>query len=226
MNAWGRGYKGTVAATHSAGSQISIAPTWPRAVVAREVNNTIRAVYPNLFAVGTYDFTASPTTWQYSMPSVIDRVLSVEWRWGNSIDIDGWMPVHSWEMSQSANVSDFGTGKALMIGEPLVSGARLHVVYSRAPSVLVNPSDVFTLSGLPSSARDVIVYGATSRLLPWQDSARVPVETVSSDAQDNTKPVGNGIAVAAEIRKLYTSRLQDEMRSQANRYPSRQHRVR
>src|ERR1700759_1297627 len=88
---WGRGFKGTVADSHALYSPISVSPTWPRAVVAREVNNTIRAVYPNLFAVATTDFLASPTEWQYNMPGDIDRILSVEWRWQTSID--GWMPI-------------------------------------------------------------------------------------------------------------------------------------
>jgi hypothetical protein len=223
---WGRGYKGTVAVNHTASSAISVAPTWPRAVVAREVNNTIRAVYPNLFAVGTYGTTASPTTWQYAIPAVIDRILAVEWRWGNTTDIDGWTPVRSWEMISSADTSDFGSGKALLIGEPLVSGARIHVTYAMAPTLLVNPSDVFTVTGLAASSRDVILYGATSRLLPWQDTARIPVESVSSDAQDTTKPVGNAIGIAKEIRNLYASRLADEVRVLADRYPTKSHKVR
>lgn len=221
---WGRGFKGTVASSHAAGSLVSIAPTWPRAVVAREVNNTIRSVYPNLFAVSTLELTADAFTWQYAIPSTVYRVLAVEWRWTTALD--GWMPITGWEMIHAANTDDFATGKALAIAEPLPAGCRIHVTYATAPTLLVNPTDPFTLTGLPSSSRDVIVYGAASRLLPWQDTGRVAVETVSSDVQDSTKPVGNAIALASEIRKLYQLRLQDEIRQLQDRYPMRQHRVR
>jgi hypothetical protein len=221
---WGRGFKGTVAATHASGSMVSIAPSWPRAVVAREVNNTIRAVYPNLWAIGTTDLTMDGLKWQYPITSTVDRVISVEWRW--TTDIDGWMPVTGWEMLTSANTTDFPSGKALLLQEPLPPGCRIHVVYVKAPSLLVNPTDAFTLTGLPASSRDVIVYGTAARLLPWQDTARVPVETVPSDAQDTTKPVGNGVALAKELRNLYAMRLQDEIRAQQNRYPMRSHKVR
>lgn len=221
---WGRGFKGTVASAHSSGSMISVAPTWPRAVVAREVNNTIRAVYPDLFAVGSLDFLTQPVSWQYELPTEIDRVLTVEWRWVSALE--GWMPMKGWEVIQSANTTDFPSGKALLINDPLPPGCTIHVVYAKQPSLLVNPLDSFALTGLPASSRDVIVYGCASRLLPWQDTARVPVETVSSDVQDSTKPIGSGIAVAAELRKLYTLRLQAERNALLDRYPMRSHRVR
>lgn len=224
LQPWGRGFKGTVASTHAVSSPVSIAPSWPRAVVAREVNNTIRAVYPQLFAVGTNDFLTSAIKWQYEIPADVDRVLAVEWRW--TATINGWMPMPGWEVIQSANSVDFTTGKALLLSEPLPAGCRIHVTYAKAPSFLVAPTDLFSGSGLPASSRDVIVYGATSRLLPWQDTARVPVETVSSDVQDSTKPVGMGVSVAGEIRKLYASRLADERRALLDRYPSKTHRVR
>lgn len=222
---WGRGYKGTSPVSHAINTAVSVAPTWPRAVVAREVNNTIRAVYPNLFAVTTHDFTTAGITWQYSVPANIDRVLAVEWSWITTA-IDGWMPVTGWELVQSANTTDFATGKALLLSEPLPSGCRIHVTYAKPPSFLVNTSDLYSSTGLPASSRDVVVYGAAARLLPWQDTGRVPVSSVSSDAQDSLKPVGNGVALAKELRSMYASRLADERRILQERYPSRSHRVR
>lgn len=225
VTAWGRGYKGTNPTSHAVNTAVSVAPTWPRAVVAREINNTIRAVYPNLFAVGTVDFTVTGLTWQYSMPASIDRVLAVEWSWLAS-SIQGWTPLGGWELVQSANTVDFATGKALLLGEPLPSGTRIHVTYAKPPTLLVNGTDLYSSSGLPSSSRDVVVYGAASRLLPWQDTGRVSVESVSSDAQDTVKPVGNAVALAKELRNLYASRLADERRVLQDRFPSRSHKVR
>lgn len=221
---WGRGYKGTVAASHNANSPVYVAPTWPRAVVAREINNTIRMVYPNLWAVASYDFSASATTWQYNLPMSVERVLAVEWRW--TTDLDGWMPINGWEMIQSANTTDFASGKALLISDPLPAGTRIHVTYAKLPLFLSLPTDTYASTGLPSTSRDVIVYGAASRLLPWQDTGRIPVEAVSSDVQDSVKPVGNGIALSKELRSLYVSRLADERRALFERYPTRAHKVR
>jgi hypothetical protein len=221
--AWGRGFKGTTAAAHAAGSPVWVSPTWPRATVAREVNNTIRSLWPSLFGVATVDLSANSTSWEYELPANCERVLSVEWRYNYP---DGWDIVKSWEVSHSAYTTDFPTGKSLLLGDPLPASAKLHVTYAILPQALSLPESVFTLSGLPASCRDVVVLGTAARMIPWQDTARLPVETVPSDALDNNKPVGNAIQVAQAIRQQYQLRLDQERRALLERFPTRTHRTR
>jgi hypothetical protein len=223
LPAWGRGYKGTVAASHTAGTPIWIAPTWPRAVVAREINNTIRALYPDVFGIATTDLTASSTTWQYELPADCERVLSVEWRWSTP---QGWETVGSWDVSFSSPTSQFPTGRSLFVGDALPIGGSVHVTYARRPALLTNPTDPFTDTGLPASCRDLVILGAAARLVPWQDTSRLPVETVPSDVQDQNKPVGLATQVAGSIRQQYTLKLAAERRSLLDRYPTRAHRIR
>jgi hypothetical protein len=220
---WGRGFKGTTAAAHAAGSPVWVAPTWPRAVIAREINNTIKSLYPSLFGVATVELTVASTTWQYELPADCERVLAVEWRYNFP---DGWSTVKSWETSFSANTSDFPTGRALLIGEPVPTNAKIHVTYATLPKALSLPENVFTLSGLSPSCRDVVILGTAARLTPWQDTARLPVESVPSDALDNNKPVGNATQVAGSIRQQFQLRLDQERRALLDRYPTRSHRVR
>lgn len=220
---WGRGYKGTTAAAHSAGAKVSIAPSYPRVVVTREVNNTIRAVYPDLFAVNTTDITADGVHWQYELPADCDRVLLVEARWTT---IDGWEPLRAWDVVQSANSGDFSTGKFIAFAESLLAGVTIHVTYAALPTLLTSDSDLFTDTGLPATARDVIVYGAASRLLPWMDTGRVGIETVMSDQQDEQKPVGNAVSLAREFRSNYRLRLDAERKALLSRYPAKTRRVR
>jgi hypothetical protein len=80
--------------------------------------------------------------------------------------------------------------------------------------------------GLPSSSRDVIVYGTAARLLPWLDTGRVPVETVAADLADQNKPLGNAVSLAREMRNLYASRLNSEKMALRERYPIKSRRVR
>jgi hypothetical protein len=206
---WGRGYKGTTAADHTAGAKVSVAPTYPKAVVRREVNNTIRAVYPDLFAVKTTDITMDATHWQYELPADCDRVLLVDAKWTT---IDGWEPVRAWDVIQSASTGDFASGKFIAFAEPLMAGVTVHITYAALPTLLTADSDLFTATGLPATARDVILYGAAARLLPWMDTGRVGVETVMSDQQDETKPIGNAVSLAREFRTNYRLRLQAERR--------------
>ena len=221
--AWGRGFKGTTAAAHAAGSAVWVSPSWPRATVAREVNNTIRSVYPSLFAVDTVEITGASNTWQYQLPADMERVLGVEWRYNFP---DAWSTVKSWEVTHSSNTTDFASGKTLLIGEPLPTNAKVHVTYAKLPVALTNPDDAFTLSGLPASSRDVIVFGTAARLIPWMDVARLPVETVPSDALDTGQRVGLSVQVANSIRTQYQARLDQERRALLERYPTRAHKVR
>lgn len=220
---WGRGFKGTTPSTHAAYSAVWVAPTWPRATVARELNNTIKAVYPDLFGVDTFDLVSSSATWQYPVPSDVERILAVEWRWNVP---NGWETMRAWEMVHSAQVSDFPTGKAILLGDAIPSGANVHVTYAKVPVALTSQAALFTDSGLPASSRDVIILGTASRLLPWQDTARLPVESVASDALDNAKPVGSATSVANAMRTQYQARLESERRSLFSRYPMRSHLVR
>lgn len=222
--AWGRGFKGTTPASHSAGSPVYISPTFPRSIVSREVNNTIRALYPTLFAVKGYDFITDATHVQYSVPADVDRIIAVDWRW---LAIDGWNPLSEWELVSGASSADFATGKFIAVGPNLASGLNVHVTYATAPNVMSTGTDRFAeTTGLPASCRDVVVYGAAARLLPWLDSGRLPTDTVSADLQDQQKPVGNAVSVGRELRGLYNTRLQQEHALLSSRYPYRQHRIR
>jgi hypothetical protein len=221
--AFGRGFKGTAPIPHTAGVAVWVSPTWPRSTVAREVNNTIRSLYPSLFAVGTVDIQSSSTNYQYELPTDLERVLSVEWKWNYP---NSWNTVKSWETIHSASVTDFPSGKALMIGDPLPINATIHVTYAKIPSVLPLSTSLFTDSGLPASARDVVVLGTAARLIPWQDTSRLPVESVPSDALDLGKPVGTATQVANAMRTMYQTRLDQERRAQLDRYPTRAHRTR
>lgn len=220
---WGRGYKGTTASTHDLGTAVYVSPTWPRATVAREVNNTIKSLYPSLFAVGTDDLTATSNSYSYELPTECERVLAVEWRYTFP---DSWQTVKSWEVTHSSNTTDFPSGKALLVGDLVPSSAKIHVVYAKLPAALSTGTSLFTESGLPASARDVVVLGTAARLIPWQDVARLPVETVPSDALDTGQRVGLATQVAGSLRTQYQARLDQERRALLERYPTRTHKVR
>src|SRR5687767_14030339 len=161
---WGRGFKGTIASTHDEGDAVSINPTWPRSVVRREINNTSKSLFPALFAVGTDEQSASSVMWQYSLPADIERVLDVEWRWST---IEGWRQLRGWDLTHSANTTDFATGKMLSLIEYVPTGATLRVTYAKPPTTFSVASDAYSVTGLPATSKDVIVLGTAARMTPW-----------------------------------------------------------
>ena len=57
VSPYGRGYLGTTPSTAAAGTRVIISPTFPRYVVKRAINDTIRALGSSIFAVKQTTFT-------------------------------------------------------------------------------------------------------------------------------------------------------------------------
>lgn len=220
---WGRGFKGTIAAAHDSGVAICVNPTWPRSVVGREINNTIKALFPALFAVGTDEQSASSTVWQYPLPADTERVLDAEWKWSN---LEGWRQIRGWDLTHSANTTDFATGKMLSLVEYVPTGSTLRVTYAKPPTTFSAASDAYSVTGLPATSKDVIVLGTAARLTPWLDVGRLPVQNVEADALDSPRPLGTSVQIAREIRARYEARLAEERRALYTKYPLRAHKVR
>jgi hypothetical protein len=92
------------------------------------------------------------------------------------------------------------------------------------PTQLVNESDVFeTVSGLPSSMRDVVIYGATYRLSAFIDPARISITSAAADEYDSKRPYGSGVNVTKQLQQMYMQRLEEESLKQKLQYPVRVH---
>ena len=79
ISPFGRGYRGTTAASHTLNTKVTFAPSFPRLSVKRAINDTIRAVYPNVFGVASTTFTFNPSVTTYSLPTEAETVLAVSW---------------------------------------------------------------------------------------------------------------------------------------------------
>ena len=110
---YGRGYAGTTAAAHDINAKVTIAPTFPVVAIKRAINDTIRAVYPQLFGVDTHTFTFSPAKNTYSIPDEVADVLSVSWESVGSTK--EWFPVRNWRLDAMANSSAFSSTNSISV---------------------------------------------------------------------------------------------------------------
>ena len=77
----GRGWRGTTATTHAVGDTVVVSPAVPRSVVAREVNNHIRALYPDVYAVTTTEFVYNNVIKVgWGIPAAAIVILDVRWK--------------------------------------------------------------------------------------------------------------------------------------------------
>jgi hypothetical protein len=219
---YGRGYNGTTVSAHAANTQVIITPTFPSQVVKRAINDTIGSVYPKVFATGytsTY-FLASRTT--YAVPAEAIQILSMAWE--SVGPTKEWLPIRQWRWDPIAFPASFPTGKTVSIYDNILPGRTMNIIYSHMPVALSNNTDDFeTVSGLPSSMRDVIIYGAAWRLSSYIDPARNSITTPSSDEIDTKRPYGTGTTVTKNLQALYLQRLEEESLKQKLQFPTRVH---
>lgn len=181
---YGRGYRGSTAASHASGTRVVASPLFPRMLVKRAINEAIRSVYPDLFGVGETTFTANPAITTYQMPAGTTNVMQVAWQSiGPSKE---WIPVRSWRIDKHASTSVFASGATLNVYDSIVPGRTVKVVYSKQPTVLENDSDDFTtVTGLPASCEDIIRVGAAYRMVPFFDAPHLAGMSAEADFAAN-----------------------------------------
>lgn len=221
---FGRGYLGTTADTHIIDSKVTISPTFPRFNIKRAINDTIRALGANIFAVKstTFTFTSSVSTYAFNNLN-IKNILSVTWQdIGPSKE---WVPLRRWDFDSLASTTAFGSGaQTITLGEAPVSGRTVKVVYATDPEPFTSNSDVYTtVTGLPESTRDVVVLGAAYRLLSFLDPARASQVSPQADETDSKRPYGASQTATKQLYALYTQRLDEETKSQQQNYPVKVH---
>ena len=221
---YGRGYLGTTAATHTADAKVTISPTFPRSVVKRAINDTIRASSSSLMAVKTTTFTfqAPVTTYAFNDLDIVN-ILSMSWQTvGPSKE---WVPVRRWTWDSLANSTAFGAGaQSITIGDFITPGRTVKVVYStNSLPFTSNSQDFSTQTGLDESCKDIITLGASYRLLTYLDPARASMVSPQADETDSKRPFGSSQTATKQLFALYTQRLLEETQRQQRQYPVRVH---
>jgi len=221
---YGRGYFGTTAATHAINTKVTIAPTFPRATIKKAINDTIDAVFPNLFAVGIYTFTYNTVKTTYSLPAEVQKVLYVSYK--PTGPTQEWLPLRNYRADVFANTTAFSTAHSISVYDRIESGRTIQVYYAKKPSTLTASAstDAFeTVTGLPSSCKDVIVYGAAYRLASFLDPGRLNYSSAEADNADTKIQYGSGASTARFLLGLYQQRLNEETKKLRDVYPTRIH---
>ena len=219
---FGRGYGGTTPSPHAENSQVTLTPTFPRVNVKKAINDTINSLYPKLFGIGSITFTFNAAQVAYPLPPEARDVLYVSWQTvGPSRE---WLPVNRWRVDKMANITAFNTNKTINLYEKIMPGRTVQVYYSIIPNTLTNSSDDFAaVTGLPESCRDVVIYGASYRLLSYLDTGRINLSSAEADLNDNKLPSTAGASSSKYVFALYQQRLQEEALKLQDRFPVRLH---
>lgn len=216
----GRGARATVASAHSNGAEIRMQPLMSYSAVAREIQAELNNLYPQISWVQTVEFVSgNGTTFAYGVPSDVGVILDVRYKdiWGN------WQRVRGWEIEYNQNPVDFPTGVALRVILP-DPNLTVRVIYGKPFGQLAELTDTLAAAGVPASVEDVLRLGATIRLLPSFDVARLSATTVPGNDAANRQPQPNtGVIVGRELARQYQARLTQEANNFRLTYPVRCH---
>ena len=226
VSPYGRGFMGSTAATHDAGSKVTISPTFPKHVVKRAIQDTIRAMGSSIFAVKQTSFTFSSSainTYELDNKN-IQNILTMHWQdIGSSRE---WIRIKRWDLDSFPDTATWGEGaQTVTIGDRIVSGRKVKIVYTTVPSTLstTSTSSFTTQTGLPESCRDIVILGASYRLIAYLDPARTGAQSPQADETDNKRTFGSATNAYRQLFALYTQRLSEETMSQQQQYPPRVH---
>jgi hypothetical protein len=222
---YGRGYNGSTAATHTIDTKVTISPTFPKLNIKRAINDTVRALGADIFAVKTATFIFNPAQSTYPFNNLnIKNILTVSWQaTGPSQE---WVPVRRWDFDSVGDTTTFGAGaQTITIGADCPQpGRTVKVVYATDPSYFTdNAQDYATQTGLPESTRDVVILGAAYRLISYLDPARAAQTSPQADETDSKRPYGASQTATKSLFALYQQRLQQEVKAQQQNYPPRVH---
>lgn len=215
----GRGFRSSTVAPHFSGARVVTSPAFPRVVIAKAINNSIKAVYPTLFGAfyTTFPFVASRST--YPLPSEAIDVLAATWETVGPTK--EWLAIRKLKVDKTANLGAFTTGKTISIYDGIVPGRTVNVVYAKRPTELTLPTDLFTDSGLLDSAEEVITLGASYRVAMNLDTARVTGMSAEADSLDQSNPSGAGAQASRYFFAQYKERLAQEKARQDDMFPAR-----
>ena len=221
---YGRGYLGTPATTHAADAKVTISPIFPRYVVKKAINDTIRAMGASLLSVKqtTFTFNAAINTYEFENLN-IENILTMSWQ--DTGPSKEWIRIRRWDFDPLADVDTWGSGsQTVTIYDWITPGRTVKVMYATPPTAMDNTSDVFTTTtGYPESARDIVILGASYRLLAYLDPARAGQTSPQADETDGKRPYGASASATKQLFALYSQRLNEEVATQQNQYPPRIH---
>lgn len=219
---FGRGYQNTNASPHAQYAQVTLSPTFPKNIIKKAINDTINSFYPKLWAVAstTFTFNASQTT--YALPDDLESILYMSWQTTGSSQ--EWLPINRWRADQMANVATFNTQNTVNIYESIQPGRTVQVWYTTTPNTLDNSTDDYAdVTGLPSSSSEVVILGASYKLLSYIDSGRINLSSAEADLNDTKIPSTAGVSASRYIFALYQQRLSEEALKLKDKYPIRIH---
>ena len=217
-----RGAHGTTAAAHTAGTVARVNPKFSHYDIRRAINDTLDSLSARLFAVRNVDFTYNAAIQGYDLTGATDVNNILEIRYDPPGPDKIWPEITSYSLDRNAVTSDFPSGFAVQLDEPAFSGRTVRVLYSADFAHLTNyTDDVLAVSGLATTAHDLLPLGAALRLSGIREASRNFFEVQPDSRRATEVPAGSQFNSMRAYATEYQRRLQEEYINQMRDWPIR-----
>lgn len=219
LTPFGRGYRGSTAATHSANAEVTIDPAFPKVEIRRAIEQCIAGLYPTLYQVKTTDINFEVMPVGYDLPADCEKVLEVK----ASLSTDPYnynMPIYHWSFDAH---SPEATGRSLNLYQNLQPGSVMRVVYMAKFGTFASDAATLASVGLDDSMADLILYCVTARMIRFLDPSRLQGMSVENLSRASVVNAGDAGRVANQLYAMYQTRLQEERRKVLDLTPAQIH---
>lgn len=218
---FGRGYRGTKATPHPAGSEVRVNPAWPASTVAREVNGVLAEVYPRVYGVRHHETTFPSGGGAIDLPSDAVGVIAV---YVGDTHRDGeWVREDRWSLQPDSS----DQGKALRIGGRYHSSDRIRVAYAVRPELFDLEGSLSqgfeAVTGLDSRVADLVRVGVAARMAPFVDVAKLPFLSSAARNEGEMRGPTTGAQAARLLYSMYQARIDQESQVLAKEHSIRLH---
>lgn len=217
---WGRGQSGSVAEAHDSGTRVTISPLYPRQRIRSAIYETLREMFPDVWAVGQATIDVDVTRTNYPAESDAYQILEVEWHVPGPSRM--WAPMKRWRENHTPTTLEIELMGPLWPGQ-----ATCRYRYMKTPPTQygVTETDLSTY-GYGNEVRDVIIYGTVARLLAASAAARTQIESMEAHGRAQVVQAGDVVAASRYYYTLFRERLAAERAQLMLRYPMKPHFVR
>lgn len=215
---FGRGFRGSTAATHTQNAKVVFDPHFPRVEIKRAITQTMAAVYPKLYQIKETTFLFSGSVSTYDLPADADRIVKVAYSVSGPSGY--WAPITAWEFHRD---SETVNGKALTFHEAPEQGRTVKVTYQAPFGALSLDADTLTSVGFPESAIDVLIYGAAAKLVQFLDVARLQINSAENGARAQVVNAGDPARLANQFYAMHITRLEEERKKLLELDPPQMH---
>ena len=210
-----RGYRST-AATHAGGTAVVLNPVVSWVDWVRHINNELRSLSSpqgGLFRAEPIEITYQSARLGFDLVGAddVDAVLAV---YAGQPGAHGdFIPLgkRDWDLQRDMNSSSFPSGYALRLTSGYtVNGQKVRVLVKSPFALVANPTDIVeSVSGIPSTAIDLLSIGAVIRAVEGNEISRNKLET-NPIRKLGDVPAGALNASAAGLRSRYNERRIEE----------------